>query len=144
MLALLSILEGESASIFFKISNFVIFFLIVRYVIKGNKKFEGSVTVKNLQLSLLDNIHVNKAVTKDSSVKITGMKNFESVLVAEDIEANSSVVNNINNVHLKLFQADALYVDEETYLPHVIFNDLIGICFLIYFVFFFFWYNFLF
>lgn len=99
-----------------------------RYTTKGKTTFEGVVTVKNLNVSLLDNIDLNKAVTKDAKVKITERKNFDTLVVAENVKANSSVLISINNINLKLLQAEALYVDEETTLtlPHVNFNDLNG------------------
>lgn len=95
---------------------------------KGKTRFEGVVTVKNLKVSLLDNIDSNKAVTKDANVKITGRKNFDTLVVTENVKANSSVLIAINNLNLKLLQAEALYVDEETLLtlPHVNLNELNG------------------
>lgn len=95
-------------------------------MIQGRTSFEGVVTVKHLKTSFLDNVDLNKAVTKDSNVKITGTKNFETVLVANNLKANSGVIKSINNKNLKILQAEALYVDEETSLPHVNFDKLIG------------------
>lgn len=97
-----------------------------RYTIKGMHRFEGVVTVKNLHTSVLDGIDLSKVVTKNSNVKITGRKNFETLVVAHDVEANSGIINSINRKNLKLLQIEALYVDEETSLPHVEFEKLTG------------------
>lgn len=96
------------------------------YSLKGRKVFEGTVTIKNLDVGVLNDVESKRALTKNTKTVIGGRKEFENVVVLDNLEGKNGVVNSINRVNLRVLQRDALYVDQDVELSNVTFGDLRG------------------
>ncbi|KAB0792964.1 hypothetical protein PPYR_12584 [Photinus pyralis] len=87
--------------------------------ISGQKVMQGRLRIKNLVTDVLDDVKVDDIWNLKTNPSSIEDKIFETLIVKENVFANTISANAINRVHLQKLKDEVLYIDKEEYIENI-------------------------